>query len=118
MISSALGFEYCAEILRGESAYFANRELGSVRLRKVLAAFGRAEMIFAKTFFIPEQLMNEMQMPLSKKRASFVKNAQIFWCLRYNNTPFESFEMISDVRMLLVKCVESTILRVRRKKRL
>ena len=42
-----------------------------------------------------------MCMSLSRGRESFAKNAQVFWRLRRNGTPFESFSMVSDPRILL-----------------
>lgn len=42
-----------------------------------------------------------MRMPLSRGRESFAKNARVFWQLRRNGTPFESFSMVSDPRILL-----------------
>ena len=101
MIADAMGFEYVAEITRGESAYFAMRELGSVRVRKVLSAFESAGECFAKTGRIPWERIDTMCMSLSRGRESFAKNAQVFWRLRRNGTPFESFSMISDPRILL-----------------
>ena len=101
MIADAMGFEYVADITRGESAYFAMRELGSVRVRKVLSAFESAGECFAKTGRIPWERIDTMCMSLSRGRESFAKNAQVFWRLRRNGNPIERFTMVSEPRILL-----------------
>ena len=44
MVADAMGFEFAADIARGESAYFAMRELGSVRVRRVLSALSHTSV--------------------------------------------------------------------------
>ena len=101
MVAGAMDFEFVADIARGESAYFAMRELGSVRVRRVLSAFEASGEIFARDGEIPADKLEAMRMPLSRGRESFAKNARVFWQLRRNGTPFESFSMVSDPRILL-----------------
>ena len=101
MVADAMDFEFAADIARGESAYFAMRELGSVRVRRVLSAFEASGEAFVRSGEIPADKMEAMTAPLSRGRESFAKNARVFWQLRRNGTPFESFSMVSDPRILL-----------------
>lgn len=73
-----MDFEFVADIARGESAYFAMRELGSVRVRRVLSAFEASGEIFARDGEIPADKLEAMRMPLSRGRESFAKTRACF----------------------------------------
>ena len=110
-ISDAMGFEYCADIKRGESVYFSGLGADSVRVEKVLSAFRTAGESFAKTGKIEVDILAQMEMELAPSDEIFSKRAKLFWELSKNHKvgERESSVLKSDLRKLAKKMQRNLI---------
>ena len=78
-IAGSMGFDYCADIKRGESVYFGSLGESSVRVRCILGSFEKAGAEFAKTGAISPETILAMQLPIAPSDEAFSKRAAVFW---------------------------------------
>ncbi len=77
--AASLGFEYCADIRRGESLYFGMRGKNSLRIRKILSSYREAGFEFASTGKISEQTISKAEERVGSCDSDFSKGAKIYW---------------------------------------
>lgn len=78
-IAVSMGFDYCADIRRGESVYFGSLGENSVRVRRILESFARAGEEFAKTGAISPETVSAAESPIAPSDEAFSKRAAVFW---------------------------------------
>lgn len=82
-ICTGEGFEYCANIRRGEIAHFGESAKSSgVRMKKILAGFESAGEEFARVGAISKETIDVCELPLCPSGELFIKNAQIYWQIK------------------------------------
>lgn len=84
LIADALGFDYVADIRRGESPYFGNLGMKSSRVGKIVRAFRNAGETFARTGNLPAETLCLLESEISPSDETFLKNSKIYWELLKN----------------------------------
>ncbi|MFR6034235.1 MAG: hypothetical protein ACLUKN_14320 [Bacilli bacterium] len=103
VISDAMGFEYIADIRRGESPYFGILGERAVRVRKILEAYKEAGLQLASMGRISPQVVSTAELQLTESDEAFAANSKIFWQLHRNKKiPQEISDCVRyDPRILL-----------------
>lgn len=103
VISDAMGFEYIADIRRGESPYFGILGERAVRVRKILEAYKEAGSQLASMGRISPQVISTAELQLTESDEVFAANSKIFWQLHRNKKiPQEISDCVRyDPRILL-----------------
>lgn len=78
-ICDSLGFEYAADIRRGESPYFKLGGVKSKRLEKILGAFKRAGEEFGATGEISDDAKRDSELEISESDASYASHSRLYW---------------------------------------
>ncbi len=84
VIAGAMGFEYVADIRRGESPYFGILGERAVRIRKILEAYKEAGKQLASTGRIAAETVATAELQLTESDEAFAANSKIFWQLHRN----------------------------------
>lgn len=78
-ICKSLDFEFCGHIARGESAYFGELGVKSVRIKKIIATFENAGAEFVNTKNISSETLKNLSAPIAESDKIFNRRAKIFW---------------------------------------
>ena len=80
--ASAMGFELVADIRRGESPYFSQLSMGSVRIRSILKAFESAAEEFVSTGSVSAETVGIAERPIAESDSAYSKHTVVFWKLK------------------------------------
>ncbi len=82
VMASAMGFELVADIRRGESPYFSQLSMGSVRIRSILKAFESAAEEFVSTGSVSAETVGIAERPIAESDSAYSKHTAVFWKLK------------------------------------